>query len=114
MHTLMVREGHGGVFVRSVRCLFAFTLGSHSTRGQQIKVASYAASGSVSSLRPNGRKLRRNGVWYVGNIVASWPDETGTHVNAVVGVYLFMYSGEHRCWCLFVLVRACHLLWCGA
>ena len=45
---------------------------------------------------------------------ASCPDEGGTQVNTVVGVYLFMYSGEHRCWCLFVLVRACHLLWCGA
>ena len=42
--------------------------------------------------------------------VASWSGETGTQVNAVVGIHLFMYSGEHRCWCLFVLVRACHLL----
>ena len=46
-----------------------------------------------------------------GGLRTTWP---GTQVNTVVGVYLFMYSGEHRCWCLFVLVRACHLLWCGA
>jgi hypothetical protein len=47
--------------------------------------------------------------------VASWSGETGAQVNAVVGIYLFMYSGRHRCRCLFVLVRACMSLvvvWC--
>jgi hypothetical protein len=58
-----VREGHEGVFVRSVRCLFAFALGRHRTRGLQIRFLQSPLA------RPNGRNVRRNGVWSVGNIV---------------------------------------------
>jgi hypothetical protein len=87
-------------FTTSELLVVELSLGRQRTRWPQIRVSAVVVTPERSQVAPQRGLVR--------------PDESGTQVNTVVGVYLFMYSGEHRCWCLFVLVRACHLLWCGA